>query len=225
MLKLSFSELTEANLKSIAKIQEKGIVPDKWNQMMLPCTDQDRERVQIFTSYLLNYQVVLMNEATIWSRAIYPLLMLAESGHIQAWAGIPLEARYPCFELAGTVDGILGNSISGRVDVPYLVVLETKRGIEAKDPRFQLYGEMLAAAWLNWQQDHETTQEIFGCYTVSDSWTFVHGIVQDFEAEHPVMTVELSREYAERIEAETILQILKFIVAKYANEDGPSSRA
>ena len=29
-----------------------------------------------------------------------------------------------------------------------------------------------------------------------------------------MMTVELSREYVEKIEAETILQILKFIVAK-----------
>ena len=217
MLKLNFSELTEADLKSIAKVQEKKGGLDKWNQMMVPCTDQEKERVQILASDLRDRQVSLMNEATIWSRAIYPLLVLAERGYIQAWAGVPLEAQYPHFELAGMADGVLGSSVFGTAGAPYLVVLETKRGIEAKDPRFQLFGEMLAAAWLNWQQGRETAQEIFGCYTLIDHWTFVRGIVQDFEAEQPVMTVELSRDYDETFEAETILQILKFIVAKYAD--------
>jgi hypothetical protein len=32
-----------------------------------------------------------------------------------------------------------------------LLVVEAKQGIEGTDPIPQLYGEMLAAAWLNWQ--------------------------------------------------------------------------
>ena len=70
---------------------------------------------------------------------------------------------------------------------------------------------------MNGQQNHETVQEIFGCYTICDTWTFAHGSVQAFEADQPVMTIEFSREYVEKIEAETILQILKFIVAKHAD--------
>jgi hypothetical protein len=39
----------------------------------------------------------------------------------------------------------------------------------------------------------------------------MHGIVTEFEADYPVMAVESSKEYIQRNEAETILQILKFI--------------
>ncbi len=94
---------------------------------MMALSDEEQERLKFLTSYLRNRQTHLMNEATIWSRAIYPLLMLAERGNIQAWAGVPLKAQ-------------------------------------------------------------------------------------------PVFTVELSGQYFEQLEAETILQILKFIAAKYINE-------
>jgi hypothetical protein len=76
---------------------------------------------------------------------------------------------------------------------------------------------MLAAAWLNWQKSHEAEQTIFGCYTISDSWTFLQGVVKDFEADRPLMTVENSREYIQRLEAVTIFQILKFIIDKSVN--------
>ena len=38
MLELSFSKLSQETLKSILKIKENGIVPNKWNQMMVPCS-------------------------------------------------------------------------------------------------------------------------------------------------------------------------------------------
>ena len=218
MLRFTFSELSEEVLNSIVKLLEREIVPEKWIQRMIALNDEEQERLKFLTSFLRNRQTHLMNEATIWSRAIYPLLMLAERGNIQAWAGVSLKAQYPCFELEGEADGALASSVSGRIKAPYLVVLEAKRGIDAPNPQFQLYGEMLAAAWLNWRDNHESTQEIFGCYTISDSWTFVHGTVEELEADKPVFTAELSAEYGERFEAETILQILKFIAAKYINE-------
>ncbi len=218
MPRFTFSELSEETLNSIVKLREREVVPEKWIQRMVALNDEEQERLKFLTSYLRNRQTHLMNEATIWSRAIYPLLMLAERGNIQAWAGVPLKAQYPRFELEGEADGALASSVSGRIKVPYLVVLEVKRGIDAPNPQFQLYGEMLAAAWLNWRGNHQTAQEIFGCYTISDSWTFVHGTVEGLESDKPVFTAELSAEYAERFEAETILQILKFIAAKYINE-------
>ena len=95
--------------------------------------------------------------------------------------------------------------------------MEAKRGLEAKNPRFQLYGEMLAAAWANWRKSSQAEQNIFGCYTISDNWTFVSAMVKNFEDDCPTMTVDMSKEYIQRIEAATIFQILKFIIGKYVS--------
>ena len=80
-----------------------------------------------------------------------------------------------------------------------------------------MLGEMLAAAWINYQNDHKPQQLIYGCYTVADTWTFAEGLVEEIDAEHPHFTVELSGEYKEKNETETIFQILKSIVAKFTN--------
>jgi hypothetical protein len=63
----------------------------------------------------------------------------------------------------------------GMMESPYIVVVETKRGIDNQNPLFQLYGQLLAAAHLNWENENQehSPQEIFGCYTIADSWTFV----------------------------------------------------
>jgi hypothetical protein len=218
MQTFKFSELTSTSLKSIVRLHEKGFVPEIWEQMMVELTERERQHVANITSSLLNHPIVLMNEATIWGRAIYPLLVLSEQGRLEAWAQVPLRAQYPCFNLEGIADGVVGRNISGVTESYYLIVIEAKRGLEALDPRVQLYGAMLAAAKLNWEGNSEIPQEIFGCYTIADSWTFVHGLVSDFEKDSPAITVASSREYAERSEAETILRILKSVTGKYAYE-------
>jgi hypothetical protein len=156
-----------------------------------------------------------MNEATLWSRAIYPLLMLSEQGSVQAWSQLSLQAKFPHFEIEGFADGVLGRCVAGKINTPYLVVVEAKRGLEASNPQYQLYGEMLAAAWLNQQHCQAKEQEIFGCYTISDTWTFVQGLVTGFEADRPTLEVDISKEYIQRFEMVTIFEILKFIVEKY----------
>lgn len=218
MQTFKFSELTSTSLRSITRLHEKGIIPEMWEQMMVELTERERWQVNDITSSLLNHPVVLMNEATIWARAIYPLLVLSEQGRLEAWAQVPLKAQYPCFSLEGVADGVVGRNISGVAESYYLIVIEAKRGLEALDPRVQLYGAMLVAARLNWEGNSEVPQEIFGCYTIADSWTFVHGLVSDFEKDSPTITVASSREYVERGEAETILRILKSITGKYAYE-------
>ena len=95
---------------------------------------------------------------------------------------------------------------------------EAKRGIQAPDPQFQLYGEMLAAAWLNWEKASKPEQEIFGCYTVNDSWVFIRGVVSDIETDKPTFTLEFSPDYNGIWDAEQIVQLLKFIVAKHLKE-------
>src|SRR5215208_1786082 len=123
-MRLAFAELTLATLKAIVHLHERGVVPAHWEQMQSPITPHEQQQLQMMTAYLLNYQLNLMNEATIWSRAIYPLLLLAETGSIQAWAQVPLKANYPHFTLEGLADGVLGSALAGTIDAPYLIVVE-----------------------------------------------------------------------------------------------------
>lgn len=220
-----FSTLSADNLNSVVKIDDQGLVLPRWQSRRLECTVQEKQRLQIIQSYLNDRRITLMNEATIWARAIYPLLLLAERDNIQVWSQVGLKAQYPHFNLEGIIDGVLGDCTSGTITVPYLVVVEAKRGLESSNLQHQLYGEMLAAAWLNWRQEPETQpQAVFGCYTISDTWTFVAGIVSGFEADYPRMTIESSPEYLQRFEAETIFQIVKFIVTDYCEKKNLSKK-
>jgi hypothetical protein len=212
----NFSRLTAGFLNSMVTMREKGVTPALWDTTDVSLTEHERQRVEAIISSLAHKSIVLMNEATIWSRAIYPLLVLAEQGGLEAWAQLPLKAQYPGFVLEGVADGAVGYNISGPTRSFCLIVVEVKREPEAQDPLTQLYGAMLAAAMLNWAQDNRVPQEIYGCYTIADNWIFAHGLVADMEGPRPTMTVALSRAYSETVEAETILRILKSITSKYA---------
>lgn len=239
MKQYNFSGLSAKELKQIAKVDDRGIAAYPWMDVehlsdvafQVSLNDLERRQVADITSRLLHHKTSLMNEATIWSRAIYPLLVLAEQEKIQAWVQVPLEVQYPHVRLQGTADGVLGYSRSGILETPYLIVVEAKRGLEASDPSSQLYGELLAAARLNWEQklsqgtmDQQPQEEIFGCYTISDSWTFIRAVVEEIDSEEPKMTLESSREYVEKVEAETILKILKKIVRKYIDTYSQSNK-
>lgn len=215
MTQFVLSQLSLSDLRNLVHLQERGIALYDWTQVdLIQLSEGEQQQVHTIQSHLLNYQTHLMNEATIWSRAIYPLLLLAEQDSIQAWAEVPLSAQYSSFGLEGLADGVLGKCVAGYMEAPYLVVVEAKRGLEDPNPQFQLYGQLLAAARMNWQIDRKPTQEIFGCYTIADTWTFVRGLVIDIEADKPTLQIESSREYAEKLEAETILKLLKQIVSK-----------
>ena len=208
------SQLTEETLNQLVTLHESDGTLEVWEKMQVALTAEESIHLAYITSDVHRHHRTIMNEATIWGRAIYPLLRLAEHGHIQAWAAVSLKAAYPTFELEGEADGALAPSVAGRIKPPYLIVHEAKRGINAPNPQFQLYGEMLAAAWLNWKTDANPEQQIFGCYTITDDWTFVHGKVNKIESERPVFHAEFSPRYNGIWEAERIVQLLKFIVAK-----------
>ena len=212
-----FSELTEETLRTLVTLDEEDSAAETWEEMQaMPLTPEESVLLEYLTSDMHQRHLPLMNEATVWTRAIYPMLRLAEQGWILAWAGVPLKATYATFRLEGEADGALASSVGGRIQPPYLnlIVHEAKRGVDASNPQFQLYGEMLAAAWLNWEKDAHTEQEIFGCYTIADNWTFVRGGVSEIVSEKPAFAVQLSRRYNGIFEAERIVQILKTIVAK-----------
>jgi hypothetical protein len=215
----NFSELTPESLNSIVTIEEKGVTPELWDKIDVRLTGQELQRVESIVSSFLNRSVAQMNEATIFSRAIYPLLVLAEKDRLETWAQSPLNAQYSSFAFKGIADAVIGFNISGITKSSfYLIVLQAKLGMQARNLQGRLYAAMLAAARLNWERDKRLPQEIFGCYTIADNWTFARGLVSDIEAARPTMTVASSREYAEKVEAETILRILKSITGKYAQE-------
>lgn len=128
MKSLKFSELTASDIRSIATVRELGTAPYAWTAIdHIALTNTEQIQIDSITSRLLYYKTSLMNEATIWARAIYPLLVLAEQGDIQAWAEVPMRARYPHVELYGLVDGVLGRGITGVIESPYLIVMEAKK--------------------------------------------------------------------------------------------------
>ncbi|MDY6783412.1 MAG: hypothetical protein SW833_12875 [Cyanobacteriota bacterium] len=220
MTKLAFAGVTLADLKPLIHLEEKAVADYAWTQVEhLPLSEIEQQQLQAISSRLLNYPLHLMNEATIFARAIYPLLLLSEQNSIQAWAEVGLKAQYAKFELEGIIDAVLAKSIAGRVESPYLVVVETKRGVEGQNPVFQLYAQILAAARFNWENTPTSPQEMFGRYTIADSWTFVRGEIEEIDSDLPTLRVEYSREYVEKLEAETIFKILKGIVAKYAQRN------
>ncbi|MFM6336064.1 MAG: hypothetical protein ACKPGN_12850, partial [Dolichospermum sp.] len=180
--------------------------------------ESEQQQLYYLQSHLLNYSLHFMNEATIWARGIYPFLLLAEQGKIQAWSEVPLQAKYPNFELEGIADGVLAKTVSDSVEVPYLVVVEAKKGLENQSPLCQLYGQLLTVAHLNWEEDQQDLQEIYGCYTIADVWTFIRTEIEGINAEKPTMKIEFSREYSSKIEGQIILRLLKKIVSKYINK-------
>jgi hypothetical protein len=213
---LSIGKLNFESFTPFVDIREKPIYEYPWTQVdAIALTPVEETQLQFITQKLLEEPSHLLNEATIWARAIYPLLLLGERGAIRARAEVSLSATYQQFQITGIADGALGRTIASRVIAPFLVVVEAKRGIEGSDPIPQLYGEMLAAARLNWQLDQQEPQIIFGCYTIADTWTFLKGEVAQVNGERPVLSVEYSREYTQKYDIVTILKLIKSIVQHY----------
>jgi hypothetical protein len=211
---LSIDKLNFENLANFVEIQEKANANSSWTAVeSAELTADEITQSDFITQRLAAEPAHLLNEATIWARAIYPLLVLGEYGEIRARAEVPLAAQYQKFYINGIADGAMGKTIGSRVVAPFLVILEAKRGIEGSDPIPQLYGEMLAAARLNWQLDPNTeTQKIFGCYTIADTWTFLQGEVRSIDSDRPILSIEYSREYTQKYDANTILKLIKSIV-------------
>ncbi len=217
--KLTFSGTTLKELKAVVQLEESDAFTAAWvKATAIALTPDELQQLDRLKSHLVNEKLHLLNEATLWARAIYPMLLIAEQGNVRAWSEVPLQARYAQFEIEGVVDGVLGRSVAGRLEAPYLTVVETKRGVENQNPLFQLYAQLLAAARLNWELEQSEPQTLFGCYTIADSWTFVRAVVTQLESDRPHLQVESSKEYTEKNDAEIILRILKGIVSHFLNQ-------
>ncbi|NEQ07140.1 MAG: hypothetical protein F6K37_14705 [Moorea sp. SIO4E2] len=210
---IRITETSLSKLRSVIELQEGRIGNYPWTQVdSIAVSTEEKQQLEVIESRLINPSIHLMNESTIWSRGIYPLLVLAERDDIEAWAKINLDAQYPKFKLEGIADGGLVKTVAGRVTPPYLLVVEAQKGTEAINPLLKLYGQILGAACLNSKRDQSPIQTVFGCYTIADTWKFLRAEVEGIEQERPIMRVEYSREYVGRLESETICKILKGIV-------------
>lgn len=229
MKRLKLSALDLDALQSVVDIEERPIADYPWLDVdHIVLSEDDQQQIGAIVRRLRKSSTNLFNEATIWGKAIFPLFLLAEQGNIEAWAEVPLSAQFAQFELDGIADGVLGRGIAGRIAAPYLVMIEAKRGIDAENPIFQLYGQILCGAWQNWRRqggdpsefDTANCQEMFGCYTIGQTWQFVRAEVAGFggEAERPRLLVEYSQEYPETTEAERIVRILKSVVQKHLGD-------
>jgi hypothetical protein len=214
--KLTFASTTLKDIQAVVHLEERDAFTADWvKAAAIELTLDELQQLERLKSHLVNEKLHLLNEATLWARAIYPMLLIAEQDNVRAWSEVPLQARYAQFEIEGVVDGVLGRSVAGRLEAPYLTVVETKRGIENQNPLFQLYAQLLAAARLNWELEQCEPQTLFGCYTIADSWTFVRAVVSQLDGDRPHLQVESSKEYTEKTDAEIILRILKGIVSYF----------
>jgi hypothetical protein len=227
MTKFALASVTLDDLARLAVLESRGATESPWNGVVEPPDEGARVQLQYLTEKLAKARPILLNEITLWARAIYPLLELAETGTVRAWGGVPLSARDPFSdaELAGVVDGVLAPEegvLAGTPGQPFLLVIETKRGVDATDPRPQLLAAILAVLWTRLGHARVGAAgpvEMFGCFTVSDTWTFVHAeATVRPEGSQPRLGVLLSwsREYTERVEAEAILGVLRWITRRQA---------
>jgi hypothetical protein len=209
------SQVTLDDLRRVAALDDEGLAEDPWESWTNdPLTDAEQAAVQDVVRRLRHTEATLVNEATLWARVVYPLLVLAERDHIQAWSQVPIAATVGDAELVGVVDGAFGRPVAGVLEAPWLLVVEAKRGVDATSPRVQLYGELLASAALHHKRRPRPVHFLDGCTTVADTFTFVRAEVADIDGARPSLKVRSSREYTAKSEARGILAVLKRVVAE-----------
>jgi hypothetical protein len=214
MTRLLFGQISIDDIQRLVHFDDQGIRREPWDELARgELTPTEQCIVDYVTAGLQRVRTNVVNEATVWSRAIFPLLSLAEAEGVELQAEVPLLARVGETEIAGNLDGALGKPYGGTLRAPFLIIVEAKRGIEGHDPVAQLYGELLAAASLNARETGQSRQRIHGCYTIGATWAFVRADVDALDTDRPRFTVVTSPEIGEKLEAATIVKVLKSIVA------------
>jgi hypothetical protein len=219
MRRIPFNQLTRDDLKSFVDLHEHRNLTEPWNGLAQgELTESERQAIDRVVRVFPRAPVFQINEATLWSRAIFPLLALAETDDAVVMADVPLVGRFGDVELMGNADGAFGTAADGELEAPFLIIVETKRGIEGGNPVNQLRGELLAAAHLNAKDNGRPVQRVYGCFTIGAVWTFVLADIEGLDTDRPSMTITTSLGFAEDHEAATIVKILKSIIALHSRE-------
>ena len=81
--------LSLADLKQVVTLRPQGMGNYEWlNTDSIPLSHYEKECLADLQRSISKTRSHLLNEATIWSRVIYPLLALAEQDTVQAWAQV-----------------------------------------------------------------------------------------------------------------------------------------
>ncbi len=229
MATLSLAQIDEAQLAALAVLT--GPVDDAalWDSLeATPVPPRRAQELDVVLGWLRGFDAVTANESTLWARAIYPMLVLAEEERVRAWSQVAVRAALGDVELAGVIDGVLAREgvAGGQATTPFLLVVETKRGIDATDPRPQLLAALLASVEAERARNGAAGAiERFGCFTVGDTWKFVRVVATRMEgAPGRAMAVSWSRAFSERLESAAVLAVLHGIVAReIAHERGAAA--
>lgn len=216
MPKVSLASVSLRDLEDLVELTSLGVTSEPWDAEPERLEPDLEVQVKYLHAKLARAQPSTLNEATIWARAVYPLLVLAENNRVRAWAQVPIAARdpYSDAEISGIIDGVLAPEavLAGAPGLPFLLVVEAKRGMDGVDPRPQLLGAVLAALWQRIAAGEAPPMEAYGCYTVGDIWTFVRARATLPAGGRLALALSWSREYSERAEVSGILQVLRRIV-------------
>ncbi len=231
MSTISLAQFDEQSLAAL--VQLVGAVDDAglWEAMERTSIPPTRiDQLGVVQGWLRDFDTITANESTLWSRAIYPMLVLAEEERVRAWSQVAVRATLGTVEIAGVVDGVLAREgvVGGQATPPFLLVVETKRGIDATDPRPQLLAALLASVEAERVQGGGARGAIerFGCFTVGDTWKFLHAVERVIEGNPSrSMSVSWSRAFSERLESDAILATLRGIVERGIAQEQAESRA
>ncbi len=222
MLSLALSTLDMKTLSvQAARLRMLPVGDDPWAAWeRAPLSAEVLRGVGDVLARVRRFNTARANEATLWSRVIYPLMELAERGEVLAWSQVPITARHPTLDLviSGVIDGAFASDDLGQPGVPYLLVVEAKRGIDASDPLPQVVGAMLAAGLSGLSPTNGGRKEVFGAFVVTDKWTFLQGTIATDAAGALAMTLAPSREYAVRHESPAIVAVMGAIIERQLRE-------
>src|SRR5580700_832893 len=100
MRRLPFSEVTHGDLTSLVHLDNRGIRREPWDELARgELAPAEQRIIEYVTAGLERFRPSVVNEATVWARAIFPLLALAETEGVEAQADVPLTARIGEVEL------------------------------------------------------------------------------------------------------------------------------
>ncbi|MEI7893311.1 MAG: hypothetical protein WCI05_09470 [Myxococcales bacterium] len=208
-MKKSLSAIKRSDLAQVARLHDVGVVDEPWDTFAQTSLSSDEQlEITKLVRRFRGLHASLINEATLWSRLIYPLLVLAERGNVRAWAEVPISGQLGELEVDGVVDGALALGGADSPALPLLFIIECKRGTEATSPVDALYAALMCLA------SGEPKRPRYGCYTVGDDWTFAELKWGASKTSKGSIEIKTSREYDEKTEAGTILSVLKAIVDK-----------
>jgi len=86
MIKLTIGSVSIADIQTVTNLDEQSTPHADWLQPDIELSQEEQHELNRINRLLETINPHSVNEATIWARAIYPMLTLAEQDDIRAYA-------------------------------------------------------------------------------------------------------------------------------------------